>query len=333
MRSHFVPSPTVTAACAVAGAAAILSGSCSAGTLIAADYATSATYLSGWSAGQNGGYGFGAWSFDGTDDPSGNPGPGGQQTMSSASPIGTAWTLFNLPQGTNSGSGISNVGRAITEPGGLQPGQTLETVINNPTAYHYYGGFDILFYNGTNNLPAGDNDCAIRTLVFNYFVTTWKIGDNLGTTPSPLTAATTGAAGMKFDFTLLSTNTYSLTLTPLSNPSAAFSHSGTLKTNLPINWVNYRLWNGPSTGPNDVADNFEISSLTIAGLTLNIQVAGPNAILSWPTNIPGFKLASTLNLGSGASWSTNFPSPAVVNGQNVVTNPIVNTSQFYRLQQ
>jgi hypothetical protein len=311
----------------------MMDGNCSAGNLIAADYATNSTYLSGWSAGQNGGYGFGAWSFNGTDDPSGSSDPGGQQTMSSVSPIGTAWTLFNLPQGTNTGSGISVVGRAITQPGGLMPGQTFETIIDNPTAYRYYGGFDILFYNGTDNLPAGVNTSALRTLIFNYIVTTWKVVDDFGPTPSPLTAATTAAAGMKFDLTLTSTNTYSVTLTPLSNPSSAFTHTGTLTTNLPINWVNYRLWNDPSSGPNDVADNFEISSMTIAGLTLNIQVVGPNAILSWPTNTFGVKLASTSDLGTGASWSTNFPSPVIVNGKNVVTNPIASTRQFYRLQQ
>ncbi len=37
---------------------------------------------------------------------------------------------------------------------------------------------------------------------------------------------------------------------------------------------------------------------------------------------PGFNLASSLNLGAGAVWSTNLPQPVVVNGQNVVTNPI-----------
>ena len=33
-------------------------------------------------------------------------------------------------------------------------------------------------------------------------------------------------------------------------------------------------------------------------------------------------------LGTGANWSTNLPSPVVVNGQNVVTNPIAGTQQF-----
>jgi len=314
-----------------------MNGNCSAGTLIAADYATNATYLSGWSTNQNGGYGFGAWSFDGTvygTNIMGTnvdiPAPGALQVMSSSSAVGTAWTLFNL----TSTNGISDVGRAILEPGGLQPGQTFETVIQNPAVYHNYRGFDILLYNGTNNLPAGANSAALRTLVFNYFISNWKLVDNSGPTITPLTAANTGVAGMKLDFTLISTNTYAMTLTPLNNPSAAYTQTGTLNTNLPINWVNYRLWNGQSSGPNDTAENFEISSMTIAGLTLNIQLVGTNAVLSWPTNAIGFSLASTLNLGTGAAWSTNsLPSPVAINGQNVVTNPITNSRQFYRLQQ
>ena len=336
MRSHFVIPSRVATACAVAGAAAAMNGNCSAGTLIAADYATNATYLSGWSTNQNGGYGFGAWSFDGTvygTNIMGTnvdfPAPGALQVMSSSSAIGTAWTLFNL----TSTNGISVVGRAITEPGGLQPGQTFETIIQNPTTYNFFRGFDILFDNGTNNLPAGDNTSALRMLVFNYATSNWKAVDNSGTTFIPLTSATTAAAGMKFDLTLLSTNTYSLTMTPLSNPSAAYSKTGIFANSLPINWVNYRLWDGQSSGPNDTANNFFISSMTIAGLTLSIQVVGLNAVLSWPTNVPGFTLASTLNLGTGAVWSTNLPSPVVVNGQNVVTNPITNSRQFYRLQQ
>ena len=105
-------------------------------------------------------------------------------------------------------------------------------------------------------------------------------------------------------------------------------------TNFPINYVNFRLYNGFSSGPNDTANNFQISNMTIQGLLLNIQLAGGNAVLSWPTNAPGFSLASSLNLGAGAAWSTNgLPSPVVVNGQNVVTNPIAGAQQYYRLQQ
>lgn len=325
MRSHFLPQK-VTAACAVAGATTLLSGTAPAQNFVAADYATNPTYTSGWSAGQNGGYGFGPWSFDSTiTGTNSTPDAGYQQTTSIAAAIGMSWTLFDL---TN--NGISDVGRTINGTNGLQPGQTFETVIQNPTAYAYYRGFDILFYNGTTNLPAGDNTAALRMLVFNYYTTHWKAVDDSGTTFVPLTSADTGAAGMKFDLTLLTTNTYSLTMTPLGNPANAYSQTGTLKAILPINWVNYRLWGNQSTGSNDIADNFEISSMTVGGLTLNIQQAGTNAVLSW-LNIPGYFLESASGLAP-ANWHSNSISPVTINGENFVTNSIAGYQQFFRLQ-
>lgn len=341
MRSHFLSGAAF--ACAVTGATALLNGNCAAGPFIAADYATNSIYGSGWSAGQNGGYGFGPWSFDGTVStvtnvtyPQGIPDPGGQQAMSSGSAIGTAWTLFNSTANPPpKGPGISDVGRAITEPGGLQPGQTLEVVLQNPSGYHFYRGWDILYSNVSSNQPAGVGIYAIRTQVFAYgMLTNWDFVDNFGDTLTPLGAGTTAQAGMKFDLTLTSTNSYVTTLTPLSNPSAAYTQSGPLvATNVPINYLNFRLYWGPTAGLNDPANNLEISSMTIAGLTLNIQLVGANAILSWTTNIPGFYLASSTNLGPSAVWKTNLPSPVTLNGQNVVTNPIVNNQQFFRLQQ
>src|SRR2546430_2980394 len=127
MTSHFLPTPGIAGACAVAGSLAMFLGNCSAQNhFIAADYATNSTYAGGWSAGQNGGYGFGPWSFNGTDAT-----PAGQyQGMSTASPLGRSWTLLTH----SDTSGIANAGRAISELGGLQPGQTLELVIDNPTA-------------------------------------------------------------------------------------------------------------------------------------------------------------------------------------------------------
>jgi hypothetical protein len=348
MRSHFLCSAAI--ACAVTGATALLNSNCAAGPFVAADYATDATYAGGWTNGQNGGYGFGPWSFDGTTSTmtnniytNGIPDPGDQQAISTGSAIGTAWTLFNsTAKPPPAGAGISDAGRAITEPGGLQPGQTLEAVIQNPSVFHYFRGWDVLCVNSTNNYPAGQPTsggltAAIRTQVFDSAFynpgTNWSISDGDGSLPTTLYAGTTAAAGMKYDLMLTSTNTYLITLTPLSNPSAAYTQSGTLDTNLPINWINFRLYFGPSAGPNDPANNLEISSMTIAGLVLNIQLAGGNAILSWTTNVPSFKLASTLNLGPTAVWSTNLPPPVVVGSQNVVTNSIANTKQFYRLQQ
>ena len=71
---------------------------------------------------------------------------------------------------------------------------------------------------------------------------------------------------------------------------------------------------------------------------LTINPSQTNLILTWPTNYAGFDytgytLQSTTNLGSSAVWATNSPAPVVVNGQNVMTNSITGTQQFYRLIQ
>jgi uncharacterized repeat protein (TIGR03803 family) len=70
---------------------------------------------------------------------------------------------------------------------------------------------------------------------------------------------------------------------------------------------------------------------------LTIIPSGSNIVLSWPTNFAGFDysgytLQSITNLNSPL-WSTNFPTPIIVNGQNTVTNPISGTQQFFRLSQ
>jgi len=69
---------------------------------------------------------------------------------------------------------------------------------------------------------------------------------------------------------------------------------------------------------------------------LTITPSGANIILAWPTNVDGFDysgfiLQSTTNLVSSVGWGTNFPAPAIVNGQYAVTNPISGSQMFYRL--
>ena len=64
---------------------------------------------------------------------------------------------------------------------------------------------------------------------------------------------------------------------------------------------------------------------------LTMAAAGANVILTWPTNTNELTLQSTTNLVSGAVWTPVSPGPVVVNGQNVVTNPISGAHQFYRL--
>jgi uncharacterized repeat protein (TIGR03803 family) len=69
---------------------------------------------------------------------------------------------------------------------------------------------------------------------------------------------------------------------------------------------------------------------------LTIKSSASNIILSWPTNYAGFdysgyRLQSTTTFSSSASWTTNLPSPVVVNGQFTITNPVSGKQQFFRL--
>jgi hypothetical protein len=64
---------------------------------------------------------------------------------------------------------------------------------------------------------------------------------------------------------------------------------------------------------------------------LSISCYGNNVILTWPAKATVFTLQTTPTLGSSAAWSTVFPAPVLVNGQNTVTIPISGTQQFYQL--
>jgi hypothetical protein len=368
MKSHFSLNGGVAVACAVAGASTFLNGDCSAATFVAADYATNSTYAAGWSAGQNGGYGFGPWSMDYTGGSSTNivTLQNVMDTNSPFDPFGVAWTLYN-PQGTPPESGnspgglcdnpptgtdISRAGRAI--PGGLQVGQTFSTVFANPSTRTFYRGYTIVLSNGSDNIQYGGAGSLLSVGTFEFFsygrwYASGANGLNQGYTGTTLFDTDTTTNGMEVDITVTDTNNdYYIVMTPLNNPANAFSETGTFATNGPASWITYQLYNTDSDfynyntnsylsyptnapcGPDPT--DFYIKSMTIAALTLNIQMVSPNVILSWTTNVTGFNLESTTNLAA-AVWNTNSTTPVVVNGQNVVTNPIAGTRQFYRLQQ
>src|SRR5262245_34590755 len=139
MRSHFVSTAAVV--CAVTGASSLLTGVCSAQPLTAADYATNSAYADGLQPGDNGGFGFTAWSMYGTYNSA------IQYTMDTNSvynPLGVAWTLFN-PNGRTPGppfpaddssnppEGGSDIVRAGRGFSPLRVGQTISTIIANPT--------------------------------------------------------------------------------------------------------------------------------------------------------------------------------------------------------
>jgi hypothetical protein len=69
--------------------------------------------------------------------------------------------------------------------------------------------------------------------------------------------------------------------------------------------------------------------------TLSIIVNGANVVLKWPAAASGFTTGYTLesatNLVPPVAWQTNSTAPTVIGGQNVISNPLTGSHQFFRL--
>jgi hypothetical protein len=290
------------------------------------------------------------------------PGDTSPQPPSSTSYAASPGTCVNPPTGyTQFGSGaydLSQAGRALPNgevwdplngyyvPGtGLQVGQTFTTIISNPTDRAPYGGYTISFQNWPENRINNHTEDVVAVGTFEYYgsLGRWYTPGTYDDFSSrPFADIDTTTNGMQIDITVTGTNTYHLVLTPLGNPGNAFSEDGTFANPGPIVWVTYELYNTDSNfyppggdysgcGGPDRTD-FYIKSMTVSGLALNIQKLGMNVLLTWQTNVPGFALESTTNLGPAAAWNTVSPDPSVVNGLNSVTNPIAASRQYYRLR-
>ena len=346
-----------TAACAVAVAATLLNCNSSAQLFIAADYATNSIYAPGWTEvfgpndrGQNGGYGFGPWSMWHQVGPN-HTNLTAMDRTSPYDPFQTAWTLCN-PYLSQAGRALPNgevwdpVNGYYAPGAGLQIGETFTTVISNPTDRAPYGGYTVSLQNWPENRVNNHSEDVAAVGTFEYY-------GSLGRWYTPATYADyssrpfadldTTTNGMQIDITVTGTNTYHLVLTPLGNPTNAFSEEGTFAHPGPIVWVTYELYNTDSNfyppggdysgcGGPDRTD-FYIKSMTVSGVTLNIQQVGTDVLLSWMGALTNFALVSSSNLGPSAVWNPVSPPPSIVNGQNVVTNSIPDAvHRFYRLQ-
>ena len=131
-------------------------------------------------------------------------------------------------------------------------GHTVTVVLDNPVERFFYRGYNVkLNTYGGNSL--GGNTC-------NGFTCT------PGQTPAPSNLTGIGTfeygtdglwggtslfdtdtdAGVRISFTLTAADAYSLTMTPLDNPSAEFTKSDTLETSGTINWIEFQFYNTDS---------------------------------------------------------------------------------------
>jgi hypothetical protein len=242
---------------AVTVSAAVFSARCYA--LNAFDNASDPVYADGWQAGENGGSGFTAWNFDGTNAPSIH----GIDRSSPFNDLGTSWRIAIEP------NGLARAGRGFAP---LQVGQTMQLVIDNPSEREFFKGYIIRFSTGGGNICYGGAGCTAGTTpverlgvyTFEYFTNgRWLVSDladdNHATT---LTDVQTAVGGMSINVTMTGPESYTLVMDPLG-AAPSYMQSGNLAHTGagPIDWVEFVFFNTP-TDPAKASDLY-VSSMRI----------------------------------------------------------------------
>lgn len=135
---------------------------------------------------------------------------------------------------------------------------------------------------------------------------------------------TAGNGGNSYDGTVFAVNTngtgFTTPHTFTNSPDGFSPHAGLISSGNTL----YGTANGGTNGTGLVF------SLTLPTPRLAITFSGSGVVMVWPTNLLNFTLQSTTNLDP--VWSPVPLSPVIINGQNVVTNPISGApQQFFRL--
>ena len=275
----------------------------------------------------------GAWPYDGLIL-SGNTlygtayggGSSGNGTVFAVNTNGTGFTNLHsftaLASNTNSDgvgpyAGLILSGNTLygtASAGGSSGNGTVFAVNTNGTGFTNLYSFTALDIATDTTNSDGANPCAGLILSGNTLYGTADRGGSSGNgTVFKVNTDGTGFTNLH-SFTALASNTNS----DGANPYAGLILSG----NTLYGTAQY----GGSSGEGTV---FALSLVP----SLGIAVTGNQVVLSWPTWARNYGLQTTTNLVSAAFWTTVSPGPVVVNGQNVVTNPISGTQKFYRLIQ
>lgn len=282
MKNYWIKTLRRLAAASIVAGSTAFSSAMSYAATIAFDTATDAAYDDGWQAGDNGGFGWGAWDFTGTYNT-----PVGQtmDIFSHPNDLGRAWTLFNAdaPPGPGTGTDIAQAGRSI---GPLVQGDTVHVVIDNPTERRFFRGYTVRFNTGGGNtvfMGAPQSRMAVGT--FEYFTNGKWYATGTGGDPTLFDLDTHN--GMRIDLTLTGPDTFHLKMTPLNNPAISYEKSGTLDgpAGAPINWVEFELYN---------TDSDYYPTHTITGGETDFYISN-----MWVTFVPEPTSAALLVLGAG----------------------------------
>ena len=94
----------------------------------------------------------------------------------------------------------------------------------------------------------------------------------------------------------------------------------------------FRIYNG-ALSDQQLAASYAAGADALFGPApkLTVQLNGASLKLFWPLNAPGFQLEQTTSV-SGGSWAAVTTPPILQNGQHIVTVPISNAVQFFRLR-
>ena len=241
-----------------------------------------------------------------------NGGTNGNGTVFALNPDGTGFTnlysftafspvYFNNYDGENPYGGLVLSGGTLygtTHSGGTNDAGTVFAVTTNGTGFTVLHGF------------TGGSDGA------NPYAGLVLSGSTL--------FGTAGNGGNSYDGTVFAVNTngtgFTTPHTFTNSPDGFSPHAGLISSGNTL----YGTANGGTNGTGLVF------SLTLPTPRLAITFSGSGVVMVWPTNLLNFTLQSTTNLDP--VWSPVPLSPVIINGQNVVTNPISGApQQFFRL--
>lgn len=257
----------------------------SAAAIRAADNAGNAPYSDGWdgdpaNSADNGGTGFQPWDFSGTFwDDNASPYDSShfvETTASAFNDLGTpVWALTNanVPYGGHT----SYAKRSFTD---LQPGETISVDIDNPVmTWDPDRAFDNTGFIVNLLDSAGIERFGLFT--FNEFNgDQWTVTDARGSSTGSGLTDVAGSAGFNFTFTLVSENTYKLTLSRPGSADIVIENSLRVDPEQgggPITTINFVVYGEGSGNGFDEANGereFYLNNLQIATASLICDLNG-----------------------------------------------------------